>query len=789
MLENANIIITTNTQKKELLKKFNDSLLNIKIYTLSEFNRLFYYDYNEQTILYVMHKYNVIYEIAKIYLSNLTYIENKAYQSPKLNFLKELKEDLINNKLITINKLFKESIKNKKIVIYNLGNTKEINILKEQLDSLCDVEILNNQETKYLDHKIYELTTIEDEIVYVANSICDLIKKGIDIKNIYLTNIGDDYYKLIRRIFPMFNIPFTINDNGTIYGTYLVNKFLELYSDDMNKTLEELKEYVQDDETENIYNQIIDIVNNYAFINNYTEIKELITVDLKNTKLKRNNLVSSVHETNLDNSFTEEDYVYLLSFNQGIIPTIHKDESYLSDKENEELGVSLTVDKNIKEKEDTIKNLSSIKNLIITTKKQANGEDFNLPNIVEELNYEVVKDIEKELTNSNIYNKITLASLKDKYNKFGTTSEELYDLSTTYKDLPYNTYDHTFKGILKEDLHKYLKDKLTLSYTKVDNYYKCPFSYYITYILKLNIFDEAFHLDIGNLFHAVLEKFNTFKGTYEELWTQEIKNLNREFTNKELFFLEKLHDELEFVIDTLKEQETYTNLHDELHEEEVYTSISGDMKITFSGYIDKIKYKEEDTRTIIAIIDYKTGNIDLKLDTIPYGIGMQLPVYIYLAKNSKKIKNIEVAGFYLQHILNNEIAVEKGKSYVDEKKKALLLQGYSNSDLSILSEFDETFEKSKLIKGMFITQQNEIAKKANVLNSEQINKLGEIAEHNIHTAATNISNAIFDIAPKKIDDENYGCEYCKYRDICFHTNDDIVELDKLSDEDVFGGDE
>ena len=296
MFEKTDIIITTNTQKKELLKKFNSTLLNIKIYTLSEFNRLFYYDYNEQTILYVMHKYDVIYEIAKIYLSNLTYIEDKDYSSPKLNFLKELKQDLIDNKQISINKLFKESLKNKNITIYNLGNTKEITILTKQLESLCHVEKINNQENKYSKHSIYVLPTIEEEVVYVANSICELIKEGIDIKNIYLTNLDDDYYKLIRRIFPMFNIPFTIKDNGSIYGTYLVNKFLELYSSDMNKTLEELKEFVNDEETENIYNQILDVVNNYAFIDNYEDVKELIIVDLKNTKLKRKNIITYNYE-------------------------------------------------------------------------------------------------------------------------------------------------------------------------------------------------------------------------------------------------------------------------------------------------------------------------------------------------------------------------------------------------------------------------------------------------------------------------------------------------------------
>ena len=789
MFSNTDIIITTSILKKELLKSFNDSLKNIKIYTLSEFNKLYYGDYTNETILYVMHKYNVIYEIAKIYLNNLTYIKEKDYQRPKLIFLKELKSDLINKKLYKINKLFRNYLKDKNITIYNIGNTKEILILKEELDSFSHVEIENNIENKYQHHSIYEFNNIEDEVVYIANDICNKIKEGITIDHIFITNLNDEYYKLIRRIFPMFNIPFTINDKGSIYGTYLVNKFLKLYSSDLSKTLEDLKAYVDSEETEDIYNQILDVVNNYAFIDNKEEALPLIKTDLKNTKIRNKNIVLSVHEKELNSIFTEEDYVYLLSFNQGIIPTIHKDESYLSDIDKQELNISLTVDKNNKEKEDTINNLSNIKNLIITYKTYAGGEKFTISNINEELGYEVIKDLPKTYSNSNLYNQIKLTSLKDEFNKYGTESEDLYNLSSTYINLPYNTYDHSFKGIIKEELHKFLEDKLYLSYTKVDNYYKCPFSYYINYILNLNIYEETFYQYLGTLFHAVLEKFNKFSGTYDELWNQELSNLNVQFNNQELFFLEKLHDELLFIIDTLKEQETYTDLHDELHEEKVYTSISGDIKITFSGIIDKIKYKKEGNKTIAAIIDYKTGSVDVDLKTVPYGIGMQLPVYLYLANNSDKLENIEVAGFYLQHILNNEISAEKNKTYQEQKRKALQLQGYSNADFSILSSFDKSFEKSNIIKSMSLTKDGNFSRYAKVLTTEEIDYLSDLAKRNINAAAKSISNGEFNIAPKKIGDINYGCRFCKFKDICFHTNDDIVELEELTKEDIFRGDE
>ena len=338
MFNNIDIVITTNTYKRELLETLSNQLLNIKIYTLGEFNKKYYCDYSIETVLYVMKKYNLIYEIAKIYLNNLTYIEDTKYNNEKLDFLSNLKKDLINNNYLKDNRLFKAYLSNKNILLYNLDNSKEVDLLKQELKRTSTIKEINNIENKYNNHQIFELPTIEDEVVFIASDICKKIKEGIDIRNIYLVNLNDEYYKLIRRIFPMFNIPFTLNDNSSIYGTYLVNKFLELYSNNIEETLDNLKEYVDSEETENIYNKIISIVNKYSFINNYNEVLPLIKEDLKQTKLDKKDIIYSVHESNLDNTYNENDYVYLLSFNQGIIPKIYKDELYLSDKEKEILN-------------------------------------------------------------------------------------------------------------------------------------------------------------------------------------------------------------------------------------------------------------------------------------------------------------------------------------------------------------------------------------------------------------------------------------------------------------------
>ena len=785
MFKENSIIITSNTLKKDILSSNNNKLTYYKIYTLSEFNKLYSFDYNEKTIYYVMNKYNIKYEIAKIYVNNLYNIKNKTYSNHKLKFLNELKQELMDNKLLKRNKLFNKFLTNKNIIVYNLPLSKELSSLINQLKENNNVEVINN-EVGTNKHVIYEIDTIENEVLFIANKIVELLKNNISISNIYITNLNDEYKKLIKKIFPMYNIPYTLKNDESIYGTYISNKFFEYYDKDLTITIEKLKEYIETEEAQDIYNKIINIINKYTFEDDKLKIKEMIISDFKNTKLRTKDIVNSIHEVSLtDKTFKDTDYIFLPSFNQGIIPVIYKDEDYLTDNDKKELDISLTVDKNNLEKQNIINTLSNIKNLIITYKKNANGEEFNISNINEELNYEVKQIEEYNYNNSNLYNKIKLTSLLDEYNKYGTKSNLLYTLDKHYNELPYNTYSHKFTGINVHNLHEFLDNKITLSYSSLDKYFRCPFSFYIGNILRLNIYEETFYQLVGTLFHAILERMPE-ETDYDKVWTEELTKLNHEFTIKENFFLRKLKEELKFIIKVIKEQENFTDLHDELHEERVYTNIPGNIKITFTGIIDKIKYKKDDDKTIVAIIDYKTGNPNLDLSTIKYGIGMQLPVYLYLAKNSNKLTNVKVAGFYLQKVLNNEMTVDKTHSYEQQKKKNLLLQGYSNEDINILSEFDKSYMDSNIIKSMKVKNDNSFYSYSKVLSNKSMDIIENIAEEKIKEGADLITKANFDIAPKKIGKLNYGCNLCKFKDICYHTADDVVELEETTIEDILG---
>ena len=65
----------------------------------------------------------------------------------------------------------------------------------------------------------------------------------------------------------------------------------------------------------------------------------------------------------------------------------------------------------------------------------------------------------------------------------------------------------------------------------------------------------------------------------------------------------------------------------------------------------------------------------------------------------------------------------------------------------------------------------------------QIKELIDIAKNRIDEAIDNIKNNRFDINPKVIGDRNIGCDFCKFKDICFVKKKNKVSIEPLE----FGG--
>lgn len=766
-INNDTIIVCSNDNKKKILKKINEyrKLFSIKFLTLNELYNLYYFDYDKKTIYYVMNEYNVKYEVAKTYLDSLIYLDKDSYQNEKLSNLLNIKKFVLDNNLLIKSNSFIHNIKNKDIIFFGFDyidnfTTKLIN----SLNKITNVKVIDKQ---YKDNKHYVIETshIEEEVDIVASKICKLIHEGIDINKIKITNIDEEYIPVIKRIFFYYKIPINLNSSNSLYSTLPASYLIKNYNSDLNDVIE----YLKDNYNYNIVNQIINIINDYTFVDDKILVKDMIIHDLINTKIKEVKLLNAVEIIDYKNA-SDNDYIFMLNFNQKSIPIIYKNENYLTDNECKILGLETSIEKNKIEKNIAINNIKSINNLIITYKKTSYSKEYYPSNLIDIMNLEV-KHEDSLLKYSNLSNKIKLCSYLDDYYKYNIKNKDLELLFSNY-EIPYRTYSNKYKKINKETLHKIINNELSLSYSSMQAYNECSFKYFIQNILKLDVYEDKFSAYIGTLFHHILEI-----GIKKEIDVKkEILSFvsNKEFTNKEKFYIEKLTNEIEFALKTIKNQMNYTKFNKIITENKLTVLKGNDIKVIFKGFIDKMMVYEYDNKTLVSLIDYKTSDIDLKMNLIDYGLNLQLPIYLYLASNS--LSNVVFAGFYIQKVLSTDKKYDESTSLEDKKISNMKLCGYSNSDQDILKLFDRSYKSSEIIKNLKLTNDNEFSKSSNVLSNSEMKDIIDKVDKLIDKCVNNIESCNFDINPKSINNKNIGCNYCKYKDICYMTANDIDEI-------------
>ncbi len=773
----STLIITTNGNKKILLEKDSQELKSRKYMSFQELRDKLLFSYDERALYEVMKRENVSFGIAKIYLNNLYFLDGSSI---KVDKLKSIYEYLDSSNLLEKNNLFSSFLKRQKVLIYGMG------MLSKEEESL-----LSGISYEYLDIPVYTgrkfplyiHSTLEDEIHFLAQQISKLLKSGVSANKIKIVNVNDEYRMNISKIFSWYHIPTNIGIPKSIYGTSMVKRFLSF--DTIEEGISSIETEIHTSEEQELFDKILSIVNHYSELPFDSITKSMIVEELKKATIPVSKLECAVEEGNIETIYDESYSIFVVGFNQGVLPIIHKEEEYLSDKELEMLGRSTSIDKNKIEKEKVKYFLYHTKNIILSYKKKTLTDTYYPSSILEELEVEI-KDFKENYQDSNFVNQILLGHMLDNYYKYHVKHKDLELLYETYSHIPYRVYSNEYHSIQKEKIRESLGNKLLLSYSSMDNYYRCSFRYYLEKVLKLNLFESTFLQEIGNLFHYVLSKAFDIDFDFEKEWNNYIKENELIKSKKEEFFLKKLKEELLFVIQEIKRQYQYSSFDGAFYEEKIYTHPTGVDNITFMGIIDKLLYKKDEN--LVSVIDYKTGNPHLELEMIPYGINMQLPVYLYLVSHFSKIDNPHIVGFYLQKILHNEITRKENSTYEKEKRKNLYLQGYSTSNEVYLKKFDSSYEDSEMIKGLRKSSKGFYAY-SKVLTDKEMKNLISIVDDKIQEAIMNIWNGEFSINPKRIGFEKVGCEYCPYQDICYHTEKDVVNLKEYQNLDFLGGEE
>ena len=764
-LENNLLIVCPNSYKLAILKYLEEEkkIYNIKFISLTEYKKHLLFDYDEKTIHYLV-KENIKVDNAITLIDNLYYIENKEYNNEKLDYLVKLKKELDDNNLLIYDYLFSKILERFKVIIYGHG----------KLDT-WNTNLFNNAKIieypkKDKNYCVYHFKNINDEVEFVFQKIIDLLNNGIDINKISLMNIDSEYYSILKRYSYLYHIPLPSLSDDTLLGTTIGKALYELLLS--NKTIDEILNSLEKYCDNKDYNTIINILNKYVYFD-IKDVKEEIKYELENTSINKNHYENVLKIKNVFDYINDDEHVFLMNFNNPSIPNLSLDIDYISDNIKALVGLDTVENMNILSKENTLNYLSNINNLIISYKDESAFNKYYPSIILDSMNYEEL-NYERSFDYSSLANRLLYTKYLDNYVRYGIKNAYLDMLYTNYDKNDYLAYNNQFSGIKKDDLLRFINNELTLSYSSIDNFYKCSFKYYLANILKIDIYEESFMAVIGSLFHDVLRHMNDDNFDFDNNYQGFLKN--REFTNKELFFLDKLKSNLRIVIEVIRKHQFITGFNKMLYEEKIDIKLKNSPYVHFKGFVDKIMYKEKDNMSLVSIIDYKTGNPDIKIKNLEFGLSMQLPIYLYLVSKNEKLKNIKFTGFYLQYILNNSLT--KKKSLQEENYDRMKLMGYSTNDRDRLAIFDSTYENSEMIHGMKLNKDGSFSRYSNTLSDIEIEEIIKLTECKIMEALEKILIGDFMINPKILDGENVACKYCKYNDICYRREEDNIYLER-----------
>ena len=515
--------------------------------------------------------------------------------------------------------------------------------------------------------------------------------------------------------------------------------------------------------------------------------------------------------------------IFIIGLNDGVFPSVHKDEGFLNDLDRENLkkdGIELakgTIENLYEDNFNIYKTFSTAEEklflfysssdiqgkalrpsmLITKIKKiypqiieqsdivERNSEILNKKATYEELVYNISK-----LKESDNIEKIWYY-IYDYYNKAQKWNEKL---KTSLKGLDYTNIP---EKIEQENIDKLYGNTLTTSISKLERYKSCPFSYYLQYGLKIKPQEELKiqTLNTGTFIHEVIDEFfNEVKENnlvLEKITEDELSEIINKIVDEKLkqaknyvfvstakyralvMRLKKIIKKaLKYIIETIV-QSRFQVLGTEVEFSEngrykpIRLTLENGKRIEIIGKIDRIDTAKGEDGKYLRIIDYKSSAKNIDLNEVYAGLQIQLLTYLDAAC---KEEDLMPAGILYFSMLEQIIKADKRitEEEIEEKIRAnFKMKGLILADVKVVRLHDKNLEKgsSNLIPAYIDKEGNLSDKKTSGVTKEQFADLQKYMYKIIKQISKEILEGNIDLKPY-YKDKKTPCKYCDYKSIC-----------------------
>ncbi len=540
--------------------------------------------------------------------------------------------------------------------------------------------------------------------------------------------------------------------------------------------------------------------------------------------------------------------IFIIGLNDGIFPSIHKDEGFLNDNDRKNLkekGIELakgTLEQLYEDNFAIYKAFTTAEEKLYLSYSSASLDGATLrpsmlikkiknifPKLKEEsdiiyTNSEIITEkstLEELINNLREFRDGENIDLKwiDVYNYYITNEEYKDKLEMALKAI---NYENVPEVISQENIDKLYGKKLNTSVSRLEKYRACPFSYHLTYGLKLseknNFKVEA--IDTGTFMHETIDEF--FNRTREnginikEISEEQIEKIIEQIVNEKLNLdknyiftstdkykllamrLKKvITKSMKYILETLKNSdfEVFGN-ELEFKEGKTYKPIKLELEngrmVEITGKIDRVDIAQmpEETKSdnynqaenskseigdnnkkYIRIIDYKSSIKDIDLDQVVAGLQLQLLTYL---DATCKIEDVLPAGVLYFNLIDPIIKSEKQLTdeEIEEKlKKQFKMKGLILADVKVIKMMDKKLEAGySTMVPAYISKDGKISeKRSKVLTKEQFEHLQDYTRKLLKQISEEILSGSIKIEPYyNTKNKTTPCKYCNYKSICHY---------------------
>lgn len=691
---------------------------------------------------------------ARLYVEKATRLFHFYSDDEKTRTLLEVREELLKRGWVRSKPYFPIFLHRYEVVIFGYG------CYDVEIETLCQEEGLSfHYLTLPLVHQEMSIThfeTIEDEIFHICQDIIELHEQGIPFHQIHLFTLGKEYQYLLEHIGRDFQIPMQNMTRESYLSLPAAQKLLMYYQE--HDTFEGVEIDVED---QDLLSSLQNFEKEAILITDPLWKKmKLFRAFLKNISLPSIRYQDAVQ---IDHrySYHENEYVFVLGFDQEHYPLIHQDDDFLSDVVKKKNKQCTSRELNRCEEEKLHQLLFASFHCFVSFHAKALDGVHHPSMLIQKWQMEWKKKAEPSVFYSLSQVRKRGARQLDYERKYGIYNKKTERYLPYLED--YRTYQPCFQGTHYFQENHFLQH----SYSSLKVYAQCPYRYYAQMVLKLDPFEGNFASRIGTYAHEIMEKAIGSSLSFHDVITQIDKRY--EWSQQEKLFLERIKEELEEVVRWNHEHLAHMS-HPILEKEQRFTMPLAE-NASLNGTIDQIVLVGE-KHPYYAVVDFKTGDEAFSEKKIPYGYSLQLPIYGLLLKENKKYQDKTWIGAYIQPILSSTSTT---------KAVSWKWKGISIDDPSLLSQIDSTYMASRFIQGLSITKENQFAKNAKVVSTLKWQEDERMTLEVLKKMNEDIHANRFMIAPKVIDQES-ACRYCPYHDICYVREEDKIEIRTKEDE-------